>query len=106
MFIEFLAAGAEAAPENHFGFFEALEQGGIIAYSIFGVLVIMSVGSFYILITKLLEQRKIFNQYKERAHQVLAGPFHPGRRKPSSTRTAHGASWSTTALPPKISTAR
>jgi biopolymer transport protein ExbB len=65
MFIEFLAAGAEAAPVNHFGFFEALEQGGVIAYSIFGVLVIMSVGSFYILITKLLEQRKIFNQYKD-----------------------------------------
>ncbi len=67
MFIDFLAAaaGAEAAPTNHFGFWEALNQGGVIAYSIFGVLVIMSVGSFYILITKLLEQRKIFAQYKE-----------------------------------------
>jgi biopolymer transport protein ExbB len=66
MYIEILsaAAGGSAAPANHFGFWEALQQGGIIAYSIFGVLVIMSIGSFYILITKWLEQQKILNQYK------------------------------------------
>lgn len=64
MYIELLAAAAEVAPKNAFGFWEALNQGGVIAYSIFGVLVIMSVGSFYILITKWLEQQKIFNQYK------------------------------------------
>jgi biopolymer transport protein ExbB len=64
MLINFLAAASEAAPVNQFGFWEALNQGGLIAYSIFGVLVIMSVGSFYILITKLLEQNKIFGQYK------------------------------------------
>jgi biopolymer transport protein ExbB len=58
------AAGGEAAPQNKFGFVEALNQGGIIAYSIFTILVIMSVGSFYILITKWLEQQKILNQYK------------------------------------------
>ncbi|HEX9807572.1 MAG TPA: MotA/TolQ/ExbB proton channel family protein [Alteraurantiacibacter sp.] len=64
MLINFLAAASEAAPVNRFGFWEALNQGGLIAYSIFGVLVIMSVGSFYILITKLLEQNKIFSQLK------------------------------------------
>jgi len=65
MLIDILAAaGGEAAPANQFGFLEAMEQGGIIAWTIFGVLVIMSVGSFYILITKLLEQNKIFSQYK------------------------------------------
>ncbi|BBC71559.1 flagellar motor protein MotA [Altererythrobacter sp. B11] len=65
MLIDILAAAAgEAAPQNKFGFVEALEQGGIIAWTIFGVLVIMSVGSFYILITKLLEQNKIFKQYR------------------------------------------
>ena len=66
MYIELLsaAAGGSAAPPTHFGFWEALQQGGIIAYSIFAVLVIMSIGSFYILITKWLEQQKIFNQYK------------------------------------------
>jgi len=65
MIIEFLAAAAEeAAPKTSFGFLEAMEQGGLIAWSIFTVLVIMSVGSFYIMITKLLEQQKIMNQYK------------------------------------------
>ena len=59
-----LAAVAGEAPKNQFGFWEAMNQGGVIAWSIFTVLVIMSVGSFYILITKWLEQQKIFNQYK------------------------------------------
>ena len=65
MLIDILAAAAgEAAPENAFGFVEAMEQGGVIAWAILGVLVIMSVGSFYILITKLLEQSRILGQYK------------------------------------------
>lgn len=65
MIIELLAAaGGDAAPQNSFGFLEAMEQGGMIAWSIFGVLVIMSVGSFYILFTKFFEQQKIMNQYK------------------------------------------
>ena len=55
MTFELLAAAGEAAPQNSFGFMEAMEQGGIIAWSILAVLVIMSVGSFYILFTKLLE---------------------------------------------------
>lgn len=65
MLLETLAAAAgEAAPENAFGFTEAMEQGGPIAWTILTVLVIMSVGSFYILITKLLEQNKILREYK------------------------------------------
>ncbi|MXO75189.1 MotA/TolQ/ExbB proton channel family protein [Altererythrobacter aerius] len=58
------AAAADATPKNQFGFWEAMNQGGVIAWSIFIILVIMSVGSFYILITKWLEQQKILNQYK------------------------------------------
>ncbi len=57
------AAGTEAA--NPYGFWEALEQGGIIAYATFGILVIMSVGSFYIMFTKFFEQQKIINQGKK-----------------------------------------
>ncbi|MFW2350284.1 MotA/TolQ/ExbB proton channel family protein [Qipengyuania sp.] len=64
MTFELLAAAGEAAPQNSFGFLEAMEQGGIIAWSILTVLVIMSVGSFYILFTKLFEQRKVMSQYK------------------------------------------
>jgi biopolymer transport protein ExbB len=65
MLIELLAAASgEAAPQTQFGFTEAMEQGGVIAWSILTVLVIMSVGSFYILITKMLEQNRILRQYK------------------------------------------
>lgn len=82
MIIELLAAGTEAAPQTSFGFMEAMEQGGVIAWSIFGVLVIMSVGSFYILITKLLEQQKIFNQYKNvRGSFWRAGTLREGASK-------------------------
>jgi len=64
MLIEILAAAGGAAPETQFGFTQAMKQGGVIAWFILSVLVIMSVGSFYILITKLLEQNKILSQYK------------------------------------------
>jgi biopolymer transport protein ExbB len=63
MITQLLAVAGEAAPQNQFGFMEAMEQGGVIAWAIFTVLVIMSVGSFYILFTKLFEQRKIMSQY-------------------------------------------
>ena len=62
MTFELLAAAADAAPENSFGFLEAMEQGGFVAWFILGVMVIMSVGSFYILFTKLFEQRKVLAQ--------------------------------------------
>jgi len=62
MIIELLSAAADAGPKTQFGFMEAMEQGGMIAWSILTVLVIMSVGSFYILITKWLAQNKILRQ--------------------------------------------
>ena len=65
MITQLLTVAAEAAPKNQFGFWEAMNQGGVIAWSIFTVLVIMSVGSFYILITKLMEQQKVFKQYND-----------------------------------------
>ncbi|MEZ5709399.1 MAG: MotA/TolQ/ExbB proton channel family protein [Blastomonas sp.] len=65
MLIEVLAAAAGEAPQNAFGFREALEQGGFIAYATVIILGIMSFGSFYILFTKLFEQQKILNQGKK-----------------------------------------
>lgn len=64
MTFQLLAAAGSAAPQTRFGFMEAMQQGGVIAWSIFTVLVIMSVGSFYILFTKLFEQNRILSQYK------------------------------------------
>jgi biopolymer transport protein ExbB len=59
-----LTAAATDAPVNEFGFWKAMEEGGPVAWSILAVMVIMSVGSFYILFTKLFEQNKVMKQYK------------------------------------------
>jgi len=63
LIVDILAAAGEAAPQNKFGFAEALEQGGFIAYATVVILGIMSFGSFYILFTKWFEQSKIMRQY-------------------------------------------
>jgi len=64
MLIDILAAAGNAAPQVEFGPAQAIKQGGAITVAILVVLGIMSVGSFYILITKFMEQQRIFNQYK------------------------------------------
>jgi biopolymer transport protein ExbB len=74
MLIEILAAAGEAAgQQNSFGFIEAMEQGGPIAWFILATMVIMSVGSFYILFSKLFEQNKVMKQAKD-AHVVFRTP--------------------------------
>lgn len=59
------AKAAAAAPQNKFGFAEALEQGGFIAYATVAILGVMSFGSFFILFTKWFEQAKIMRQGRE-----------------------------------------
>src|SRR4028119_461882 len=51
-----------AAPENPYGLMQALEEGGIISWTVFIILVVMSPGTFYILFTKLMQQQKIMSQ--------------------------------------------
>ncbi len=65
LIVDLLAAGTQAAPQNKFGFMEALEQGGFIAYATVAILGIMSFGSFYILFTKWVEQSKLLRQGRE-----------------------------------------
>jgi len=48
--------------ENPYGIVKALEEGGILAQFIFGIMVIMSVGSWYIFFVKLIEQQKIIKE--------------------------------------------
>ena len=62
-----MAQGAPAAPaaeSNPYGLMAALKQGGLIAQVTFGILVLMSAASWYILFVKLFEQQKIINQAK------------------------------------------
>ncbi len=59
------AAAPKAAASNPYGLMEALEQGGVIAWAVFIILVGRSVGTCSVLFTKLIEQQKVINQYKK-----------------------------------------
>lgn len=89
MTLNLLAAAGSAAPQTSFGFWEAMEQGGVIAWSILTVMVIMSVGSFYILFTKLFEQNKIMRQYKG----VRANFWRTSSLKEGATKLEKNSAW-------------
>ena len=74
MYIDILSAAASAAPQNRFGFVEALQAGGFISYAIVTVLGIMSFGSFFILFTKFFEQQKILTQFRTLKTQFWRAP--------------------------------
>lgn len=65
MLISIAAAAGAQVQENPYGLMAALKEGGIISQTVFGILCLMSVFSFYILFTKLIEQQKIINQAKK-----------------------------------------
>jgi len=65
MFTQLAAAAAPGASQNPYGLLEALEQGGVIAWTVFIILVSMSVFSFFILFSKLIEQQKVIGQAKK-----------------------------------------
>ena len=82
MVLEILEAAASgAAPQNKFGFFEALNQGGFISYTVAGLLFIMLAGSLFILFTKWLEQGKIMKQSGQLAAFWRAGSVREGLGK-------------------------
>ena len=58
-----MAAPAPAG-ENPYGIVAALQEGGIIAQITFGIMVLMSVGSWYVFFVKIIEQQKIINEGK------------------------------------------
>ena len=81
LIVDILAAAAETAPQNKFGFAEALEQGGFVAYATVAILGIMSFGSFYILFTKWIEQNKVIRQSKELSTFWKANSLRDGANK-------------------------
>ena len=54
-----------ATTGEDFGLMNALNEGGVISWATFIILITMSVFSFYILFTKLMQQQKIINQGKK-----------------------------------------
>lgn len=70
------AAGGEAKKEeveNPFGI-QAVWEGGVVSRGTLIILAIMSMGSWYIMITKLLDQMKIFKQSKETNQKFWKAP--------------------------------
>jgi biopolymer transport protein ExbB len=55
------AKGAAVGPAN-FGLWQALNHGGALSWTIFIIMVIMSIVSFYVLFTKLIDQNKVLKQ--------------------------------------------
>lgn len=89
MLIQTLAAAATgAAPQNKFGFVEALQAGGFISYATVTILGIMSFGSFFILFTKFYEQSKISGQYK-----AIAPFWRAGSLKEGATKLDKNSAW-------------
>ena len=53
-----MATPAAPAADNPYGLMQALQEGGLISWATFIILVIMSLGTFYILFTKLFSSRR------------------------------------------------
>jgi len=89
MLIQTLAAAAtSAAPQNKFGFVEALQAGGFISYATVSILGIMSFGSFFILFTKWYEQIKVMGQYK-----AIAAFWRAPSLKEGTTKLEKNSAW-------------
>lgn len=59
------AAAPAAAAAPKYGFVAALEEGGPVTWATFTVMLIMFVGTLYILFTKLFEQNKVMKQGRD-----------------------------------------
>ena len=61
------AAAAKPAPEpldNPYGLKAIIDHGDLVSKGVLGLLMIMSLGTWYVLISKLLEQRKLLTEAK------------------------------------------
>ena len=73
---------AAPAGGNPYGLMQALQEGGLISWTVFIILVAMSIFSFYILFTKLLQQQKIISQ----GNKVRANFWNSANLKEASTK--------------------
>jgi biopolymer transport protein ExbB len=75
--INLIATAGAAAGEGgqqQYGFVQAIIEGGPVTWITFGVLLIMFVGSLYILFTKLFEQNKVMRQGREAVANFWRAP--------------------------------
>ena len=91
-----MQAAPAAAGSNPYGLIPALQQGGIIAISVFTILVIMSIGTFYILFTKFMQQQKIVSQGRK-VRSSFWNSSNSKRRAPTA-RSSTTLSWRRTSI--------
>jgi biopolymer transport protein ExbB len=75
-------APAAGAADQNFGLMNALHEGGVISWSVFIILVVFSIFSFYIMFTKLMQQQKIMNQ----SNKVRANFWNSPNLREASTK--------------------
>jgi biopolymer transport protein ExbB len=63
-----------AGGAGQYGFVEAMKQGGPVAWATLAIMILMFVGSLYILFTKLFEQNKIMKQGRDMAATFWRAP--------------------------------
>ena len=84
----YLIAASEVG-ENKFGFIESMKEGGPVAWIILAVMIIMLVGSLYILFSKLFEQSKVVKQYKNSIANFWRAPS----LKDGATKLEKNSAW-------------
>ena len=77
-----MAAPTTPAGDSPYGLLQALQEGGLISWTTFIILVAMSIFSFYILFTKLLQQQKIMSQ----ANKVRASFWNAPNLREAATK--------------------
>jgi biopolymer transport protein ExbB len=63
-----------AGGAGQYGFVEAMKQGGPVAWATLAIMILMFVGSLYILFTKLFEQNKIMKQGRDMSATFWRAP--------------------------------
>ncbi|WP_219893977.1 MotA/TolQ/ExbB proton channel family protein [Aquisediminimonas profunda] len=71
---EAAADASTAAAKTVFGPMQMLEEGGVVTWTIAAILAIMSIVSWYIMLTKLFEQQKVLGQSKDAVKSFWSAP--------------------------------
>ncbi len=71
---EAAAEAGTAAAKTTFGPLQAIQEGGWVTWTIASILAIMSLGSWYIMLTKLFEQSKVLKQSRDAVRSFWSTP--------------------------------
>ena len=71
---EAAADASTAAAKTVFGPMQMLEEGGAVTWTIAIILAVMSIASWYIMLTKLFEQQKVLGQSKDGVKSFWSAP--------------------------------